>query len=61
MTTYLKDLEPVTGGGVTHVDGPVKSAWSYEGVIQGVQPVGGANDQHLVIALEAIQLTQQLQ
>ena len=58
---YLQDLESVAGGGPAHIDGPVKAPWPDEGIIQGVYPVGGPYHQHLVIALEAIHLAQQLQ
>ena len=57
----LQDLESVAGGGSAHVDGAVKAAGPNQGIVQGVNPVGGAYDQHFVIALEAVHLAQQLQ
>ena len=61
LTPYLKDFESVAGGRVPHVDFAVKSARPYKSVIEGVDTVGGPYHQHLVITLEPIHLTQQLQ
>ena len=61
ITPYLKNFESVAGGRVPHVDFAVKSARPYKSVIEGVDTVGGPYHQHLVITLEPIHLTQQLQ
>ena len=57
---HLEDLEAALDIRGVHLDLPVEAARTDEGLVQNVGTVGGSKNNHAVVALEAIHLSQEL-